>query len=76
LKKAEISSLAPKQKHFETSRRKGSPQQSGRTPDAPFLRAIETPPARKGRKKAGAFPSESRFTADNKAREKDHDCAE
>src|SRR3954469_12288892 len=47
LKAAEISSLPATQKHLATSLRRGSPQARGRTADADFSRAMDTPPATK-----------------------------
>ena len=45
------------------------------TPVPFFCRAMDTPPARKGFKKAGASPLESWFTAATRAPENDHDSA-
>ena len=66
---------APRQKHLATRRRKGSPQQRGLTPPLGLERAIETPPARKGRKKEGASPEARRLTTEHRARRKESDSA-
>src|SRR4051812_26439242 len=69
-KNEENSSFAPMQKHFDTRRRKGSPQARGLTPPLDLVKAMETPPARKGRKKEGALPEPSTLTTAERERRK------